>query len=343
MEQRFFFLSHHMPRDGYGYGGLRIIDALWELGALVEPVDMLDEDHTYTQFGSSTWTVRGPALALCVPEWWGDIVAERLVGSTMFEATRMPAGRVEAINGTADVCLVPCEWCREMFVEQGVRVPVRVVRWGIDPGDYYPLERDQTLRQAQGKPYTFLWSGTPDKRKGWDLVYRAFWKAFGHNKDAKLVLRFRKLPRCLSGCNDENVEIVEGLLNRPGMRRLLQEADCFVFPSRGEGWGLPPREAAATGLPAIVTNWSGLTEELEHWGLPVDVAGLEPAEFGGWEKGQVGEWAVPDLDHLVWQMRWCFENREFAAQAGENAAAWLAEHATWERTARGVLEVMQGC
>ena len=34
-------------------------------------------------------------------------------------------------------------------------------------------------------------------------------------------------------------------------------SDCFVLPTRGEGWGLPIAEAMSMALPAITTNHSG--------------------------------------------------------------------------------------
>ena len=36
-------------------------------------------------------------------------------------------------------------------------------------------------------------------------------------------------------------------------------ADAFVTTTHGEGFGRPPLEAMAMGLPTIATNWSGLT------------------------------------------------------------------------------------
>lgn len=329
------FLGHYLPRDGYGYATIKIAEALGRLAeGEWQALDMA-RDNGRTVPGEARWTADGPAVVMTVPEWWQDVDAPRLYGYTMFESTQMPAGRVELINRHAEACIVPCEWCAETFREQGVEVQIHVARWGIDPEDYYPLDRSD-----HDGPYTFLWSGTPDMRKGWDLAYTAFWAAFGKDPDARLVMHFRELPKGLQGANDPNVEVVEGYFGRSELRRMLEEADCFVFPSRGEGWGLPPREAAATGLPVIVTDWGGLLEELFHWGLPLPVKGVRPAEFGLWDAGTIGEWAEPDLDQLVHWMRWCFDHREEAARWGASAAEWLASNTTWERTARRLCEVV---
>jgi len=48
-------------------------------------------------------------------------------------------------------------------------------------------------------------------------------------------------------------------LTRLELLKEYQDADAFVLPTRGEGWGLPAAEAMAVGLPTIVTNWSGPT------------------------------------------------------------------------------------
>lgn len=93
------------------------------------------------------------------------------------------------------------------------------------------------------------------------------------------------------------------------------------------------------GLPVIATNHGGLAEDIEHWALPLRVARWSEARFGFWDE-DLGEWAEPDVAHLVELMRWCYEHRNEAAAFGLAAAGWLREHATWEETARQVAAVV---
>lgn len=334
------FLGFHMPRDGYGYATIQIAEALQRLEPGVNVVDMRShqDGNEFGMAGDREWTLNGPAMALCTPDWLPYIHAGQLVSYTMFEASRLPAGWADLINDNTQCCAVPCTWCAQMFRDSGVRVPIAVVKWGINPAHYYPLDRADT----RNRPYTFLWSGTADRRKGWDVAYRAFIAAFGHDRRMRLHLHFRDPLPANPRFADPNVTITIGRFDRPRLLEMLTDADCFVFPSRGEGWGSPPREAAATGLPTLVTDYGGLSEEIERWAMPIRVGGFSPAEYGWWPAGTIGEWPEPDIDHLAEQMRWCFDNPAEAARFGQQAAAWLAENATYARTARGVLAVLEG-
>ncbi len=325
------------PRDGYGYGTLKIIAALQALGA---PVSVLDLGKTgLSGLGEplQRWRTAAPTLAICTPDWLPaiDTGGAPLAIHTMFEATRLPAGWVEKLNTYADMVIVPCGWNKIVFRDNGVTVPLRMALWGIDPADYWPLERFR----PEGRAYTFLWSGTPDLRKGWDVAYRAFRQEFGDDERVRLALHFRQLPKGLHGVKDVNVEMLVGLFLRPRLREMLRDADCFVFPSRGEGWGLPPREAAATGLPVLATNFGGLAEEIKYWGMPISARGMSRAEYGEWD--DIGEWCEPDVGETARWMRFCYENQDTATQMGARAAQWLASETPWERTARALIEAME--
>ena len=127
-------------------------------------------------------------------------------------------------------------------------------------------------------------------RKGWDVLLRAYWRAFSGEDHVTLRLR-TYVPPFIQG--DTNItamiadfaaregfdanslpEVIweqgivtgprggagpEGALSRSDMRDLYATADAFVLPTRGEGWGVPVAEAMAMALPTIITNYSGPT------------------------------------------------------------------------------------
>jgi len=327
------FAGFHQPKDGYGYATIKIAAALLkdapETTVLNLGVPVLDE--------AQRWETYAPTVALCTPDWLPliDTNGAPLVSYTMFEATRLPAGWVEKLNRYAVLVLVPCAWCKTIFEANGVTRPIEIIKWGIDPQDYFPLKR-----RHKGRPYTFLWSGTPDGRKGWSIAYTAFRRAFGDRKDVRLVMHFRQMPPGIKGVLDDNVQLIEGLFDLPKLREMLQDADCFVFPSRGEGWGLPPREAAATGLPVIATDYGGLAEDIYAWALPITTKGMSIADYGPEEWGDLGYWAEPDGAVLEGWLHWCVEHPEDAADFGRRAASTMAR-TPWERTAREIVEVLR--
>ncbi|CAG0933637.1 hypothetical protein TFLX_03146 [Thermoflexales bacterium] len=341
------FMGFHLPLDGYGYGTIQIAKELQRNDRRVRVLDMRANDGFGTA-GDREWHVPGTVVALCTPDWLPYIHGDELISYTMFEASGLPKGWADLINANADRVMVPCEWCRQVFVDNGVRKPIDVVKWGVAPEDYWPLQRSTPLHDLPAswlsdgeRPYRFLWSGTPDLRKGWDVAYRAFMAAFGKRTDVELVLHFRgDLPGRVK-FSDKNVRTVVGLFDRPLLRMMLQEVDCFVFPSRGEGWGSPPREAAATGLPVIATNYGGLAEEIDQWAMPLRVSGFSAAEYGWWDAGTIGQWPEPDTNHLVELMRYCVEHRAEMARFGLKAAEWLRCEGTWARTARDLLKSVE--
>ncbi|MNY00886.1 D-inositol 3-phosphate glycosyltransferase [compost metagenome] len=98
-------------------------------------------------------------------------------------------------------------------------------------------------------------------------------------------VRFADLKLVLVGKEDPRVPMREHLAARGLAERvvltgfvaddadlaaLYQEATAFVFPSRYEGFGLPPLEAMAAGVPVIASDRASIPEVVGPAGLILD-------------------------------------------------------------------------
>lgn len=100
---------------------------------------------------------------------------------------------------------------------------------------------------------------------------------------------------------------------------LYASATLFVFPSRFEGFGLPPLEAMACGTPVIRSDAASLSEvvgEARPLVPPNDPTGLAQAIHRAWTDA-----------HLRAHLR--------------AAGLIRAQAFTWERTARATLDVYE--
>jgi len=266
------------------------------------------------------------------------------VGWSMLEVTGLPREWVDGCNAMDEVW-VPASFNIESFRASGVRVPIRLMPLGVDIDHFHP----GIVGSRPTDRYTFLSVFEWGERKAPEVLLRAFAAEFGAHEDAVLLLSvFNRDPSV-----DVEAEIAK--LDLPPsapivvmvnpefagyqMGALYRSADCFVLPSRGEGWGMPVLEAMACGLPVIATDWGGPADFLhEGVGFPLGVAKMVAAEarcpyYEGFE------WAEPDPDHLRSLLRQVFSAPDEArsrgvAAAAEVSATWTLEHAAARVVAR---------
>src|SRR5262249_33813468 len=67
----------------------------------------------------------------------------------------------------------------------------------------------------------------------------------------------------------EGVEVT-GYVDRERLRELYRRARLFVYPSRQEGFGIPPLEAMACGAAVVATRTGAIAEYAEGAALLVD-------------------------------------------------------------------------
>lgn len=260
-------------------------------------------------------------------------LAGRQVGLTMYESTRIPREQVKNINAHLQAVIVPAPFLVETLGNSGVETPIHVVSGGVDPEEFSPLPKTNAER---GRPFTFLALGDRGMRKGWDLAWFAFVTAFQGNEDVRFVVKTRA-----NGLRDFDVinsdkRISVWREDVANMSDVFAQADCFVFPSFGEGYGLPPREAALCGLPVLATQWGGMAD-VEQWGIPLSNYKMVDAMLDGG-----GQWASPNLDELCEKMRWVYDNYAAAREQASQKAQWLRENQTWMHSAQRLVKVLEG-
>jgi glycosyltransferase involved in cell wall biosynthesis len=110
-----------------------------------------------------------------------------------------------------------------------------------------------------------LFVGTIEPRKGLDDLL-AVWDSLPHPR-----------PRLIlcgdAGWGDVRVPRdaeVTGYIDRARLRALYRHARAFVYPSRYEGFGIPPLEAMACGAPVIATRAGAIPEYADGAALLVD-------------------------------------------------------------------------
>src|SRR6185312_7628720 len=194
------------------------------------------------------------------------------IGRTAFETDTLPRGWDRKCNAMDEVW-VPSHFNRESFIRGGVDAHrLRVMPEGLDTRRFRPGLTPLPLPERRG--FNFLSIFDWIDRKGPDVLLRAFCHAFHKDDDVALILKVHKfdapgadleeflvhyLERELHLRLDRipTIVLLRGLLPASDMPRLYASADAFVLASRGEGWGRPYMEAAASQLPVLATRWSG--------------------------------------------------------------------------------------
>jgi glycosyltransferase involved in cell wall biosynthesis len=257
---------------------------------------------------------------------WMTSTFKRNIAVVPFETTRIPQSWVPRIN-YFDALLVPCEQNVTMMRESGVTVPISVVHWGVDPKLFYPIKRNTR------RPFTFGTMGMLSLRKGTDVLVDAFERAFPNGEDVRLICKTSGRYYPFMHPDKRIVPMVGPVSHAEMMDEFMAEIDCFVFPTRGEGFGLTPLEAMATGVPAIVTNWSGPVEYMnDNVGWRLDHTMDKAVDFTEKVyKEDCGEWAIPSVDHLVQLMREAYDNEELTKKKGAAAAEYVRTKWLWSK------------
>jgi glycosyltransferase involved in cell wall biosynthesis len=235
----------------------------------------------------------------------------------------------------ADLINVPSAATREALLTQvaGLQADrIRITPLGVST-DYAPGAADDVARATRrlGLPdHYMLYVGTITPRKHLDLLVRSY----------RELLRSGNWPEhlVLAGAPGEAMPALDSLLRDPALQGrvhltgfvpetdlpwVYRGARLFVYPSFGEGFGLPPLEAMACGVPVISMAHTSLRENLE---------------------GAADLVAPDDIDALTSALRRLLTDETWRARRRADGLD-RAQRFRWDMTARKVLacyeELMQ--
>lgn len=183
----------------------------------------------------------------------------------------------------------------------------------------------ETLRQRYGLPPRFiLYLGTLEPRKNIETLVRAYAEMRRQDPAApQLVIaggagwRYQSLFELVEGLGLKGNILFPGFVPQAELPIWYSAAEVFVYPSRYEGFGLPPLEAMACGAPVITSTASSLPEVVGDAGLQVEAT---------------------DVDALAEAMRRTLADADLRADLRARGLARAAGF-TWQRTAQATAAV----
>ena len=160
-----------------------------------------------------------------------------------------------------------------------------------------------------------LFAGTLEPRKGIDDLVDA-WRALPAPRPRLVLCGGSGWGTPVA---DEEGIVRTGYVSREKLRDLYRRARVFVYPSRHEGFGIPPLEAMACGAPVIATRTGAISDYAEGAAVLVSPG------------------ARDDLrDALARVLRDASLRRELRARGPERASQW-----SWDRSASLMSELLR--
>lgn len=323
-----------LTQSGYGVHSRQV--ARWLLGRndietkfMVTPWGdtswILDKNMHDGLIGSIMERTVGPdykadvSIQLQLPNEWDPKLANKNVGITAsVETDRSNPEWLKACNSMSSV-IFPSEHAKKSITYNGeLNVPSYVIPESFI--DEISRVKESKISEFQ-TPFNFLvfgqMTGSNPHNDRKNLLYTLKWlcETFDNDPDVGIALktncgRNTKIDRnlvlrTLKAVINEvrkgpypKIHLVHGDMDDHAVASLYQDPGikALVSLTRGEGFGLPILEAAASGLPVIATNWSAHTEFLKDVKfIPVDysLTSVHQSRIDGKIFVQGSRWAEP--------------------------------------------------
>jgi glycosyltransferase involved in cell wall biosynthesis len=300
------------------------------------------------------------------PEWIEREEGKTIIGFSIWETTALP-GHWPPLLNQLDYLIVPTEWNKSLYRQQGVTIPIVVIPH-ISQFEEKIADSDTPL-EREDKMFRFYTISTWTERKQMIKNVEVFLNTFADSEPVELVIKTSeddimrpkwRIPKIMRQRYHNPEETLNKYLaethRSPNISLIADDhltdreiydihatGDCYISLCRTEGWGMGAFEAAFFGKPVLMTGFGGQTDF-----LPADKAWLvdyhlipvfdkqAPNSYSTNQK-----WAEPDLKDASRKMRYIYDNREEAMDIGRSLKSYVKSEFNKEKTVKKLLKFIK--
>lgn len=254
---------------------------------------------------------------------------------TMWESTNLEYGIPEKINQTNNNVLVPSEWNRINFINNGISCPIHVVPLGINEKLFFYKPPHKKSKFVFG-----CGEGQNQIRKRLDYTIECFCKAFPPKiKDVELHVKidhrqYQDFPKY----TDNRIKIIFEHLSDENMINFYENLDVFVSLAYSEGWGLMQHESMMCGRPVMSVNYGGIAEFFDS-NVGIELQYHEELS-GGMYASTNGFWASVIEEDVIEKFRYCYNNQNIVLNKGLLSHNKV-KHLTEQNTINHIIKIFE--
>jgi len=354
--------GHFLAQGGYAKVNRNLATGLNKLGMKVgiDPVtrrhNQLSEDEILElQSVGSKVGKNAIIIESVIPTFGNMLHGKYTILYTTIEAETIPQQFIEIANMYREVW-ANSDFCKEVLVKHGFKKPVYVIPNSVDI-DLYTKECKPYQFKPPLKDFVFISVFGWSYRKGYDVLLKAYLKAFsgddntsllivsrnhlGHGDNTVIKKEIAKYIEDYGGNNPPHIARCSKVIPEFEMPSIYKACDAFVLFSRGESFGLPYCESSLCDLPVIATNCSGHTMFLnKENSILIDIDNVVEMETG---KMQVHYWDGQKFPALTSDktikdasdaMRFVYNNYKFAKSKNKKLKQYIIDNYNIDRISR---------
>jgi glycosyltransferase involved in cell wall biosynthesis len=200
--------------------------------------------------------------------------ATRNILLSVWETDKIPASSVIKCS-KFDKILTASEYSKNAFINAGIKIPIAVVPHPIVEVKNFTLNHD--LEKKYKDKFVFFSNFEWHLGKGYDILIKAFSKAFENNDDVILIIKTFSFDRAAKydkrGFIKElkgdkllpQIVLIDDIISENNLYSLYSICDAYVSTSRREAFSLTAAEAYAFGKHIIAPDKGGHREFLNEY------------------------------------------------------------------------------